>query len=556
MANLAPSAHVDTFCRDNLPPVEQWPQFVFELPELAYPQRLNCATALLDDIVDRYGPDRPCLISATQHWSYGDLLHRVNRIAQVLVEDLGLVPGNRVLLRGPNTPALVACWFGVIKAGGVVVTTMSMLRTPELQELAHRTQPVIAFCDSRSLAELAVVDYPMRIVTFDGAGNGQPAATDPAEISGSDTELDRRCAAKSGQFNAVDTAADDVVLLAPTSGSTGEPKITMHFHRDVLANADTFSAHVLKPRSDDVFIGTPPLAFTFGLGGLLVFPLYAGASTVLVERATPVELAQLVHQHQATVVFTAPTAYRTMAREGAAGLLGSMRRCVSAGESLPSATSDEFFDATGVRIIDGIGSTEMLHVFISAADDDIRPGATGKPVPGYIANIVDMANQPVADGVPGQLAVKGPTGCRYLADKRQLEYVRDGWNITGDIYVRDADGYFWHQSRSDDMIVSAGYNIAAPEVEFALYGHPDVIECAVVGIPDEQRGQLVHAAVVLADGAARDAGEVRVLQDFVKSVIAPYKYPRSIEFVDQLPRNESGKLQRFKVKEADHPVAN
>jgi 2-aminobenzoate-CoA ligase len=556
MANLAPSAHVDTFCRDNLPPVEQWPQFVFELPELAYPQRLNCATALLDDIVDRYGPDRPCLISATQRWSYGDLLHRVNRIAQVLVEDLGLVPGNRVLLRGPNTPALVACWFGVIKAGGVVVTTMSMLRTPELQELAHRTQPVIAFCDSRSLAELAVVDYPMRIVTFDGAGNGQPAATDPAEISGSDTELDRRCAAKSGQFNAVDTAADDVVLLAPTSGSTGEPKITMHFHRDVLANADTFSAHVLKPRSDDVFIGTPPLAFTFGLGGLLVFPLYAGASTVLVERATPIELAQLVHQHQATVVFTAPTAYRTMAREGAAGLLGSMRRCVSAGESLPSATSDEFFDATGVRIIDGIGSTEMLHVFISAADDDIRPGATGKPVPGYIANIVDMANQPVADGVPGQLAVKGPTGCRYLADKRQLEYVRDGWNITGDIYVRDADGYFWHQSRSDDMIVSAGYNIAAPEVEFALYGHPDVIECAVVGIPDEQRGQLVHAAVVLADGAARDAGEVRVLQDFVKSVIAPYKYPRSIEFVDQLPRNESGKLQRFKVKEADHPVAN
>ncbi len=550
MANLMPSAYVDTFCRDNLPPSDQWPEFLFDLPELDYPPRLNCATALLDDTVARYGPDRACLISATQSWSYGELLRRVNRIAHVLVEDLGVVPGNRVLLRGPNTPALVACWFAVIKAGGVVVTTMSMLRTPELQELAHRTQPVIALCDARSLEELAAVDYPMRIVAFDPAGDDQTAA-ESLEGSESNNELDRRCATKSGQFTAVDTAADDVVLLAPTSGSTGEPKITMHFHRDVLANADTFSAYVLKPDADDVFIGTPPLAFTFGLGGLLVFPLYAGASTVLVERATPVQLAQLVHQHQATVVFTAPTAYRTMVREGAAGLLGSMRRCVSAGESLPAATSDEFFDATGVRIIDGIGSTEMLHVFISAADDDIRPGATGKPVPGYVAAVVDLHNAPVPDGVPGQLAVKGPTGCRYLADKRQLEYVRDGWNITGDIYVRDADGYFWHQSRSDDMIVSAGYNIAAPEVEFALCGHPDVIECAVVGIPDEQRGQLVHAAVVLIDGAARDAGEVRILQDFVKSVIAPYKYPRSIEFVEQLPRNESGKLQRFKVKDAN-----
>jgi len=530
---LSPSAHLDTFCRDNLPPEHLWPTLEFTLPELQYPERLNCASALLDEVAAR-GPDRPCLLSPTEQLNYGELLRRANQVAQVLTEDYHLVPGQRVLLRGPNNPWLVACWFGVIKAGGVVVTTMPLLRSPELAKLIDLTRSTLALCDHRFAEELAGVDQAPTTVLFGGDGAD---------------DLQARCAAKSGEFTNVDTAADDVVLLAPTSGTTGVPKATMHFHRDVLAVADTFAEYVLRPTAEDVFTGTPPLAFTFGLGGLVIFPLWIGASTLLLEKASPSELADAVATHGVTVMFTAPTAYRAMLRAGKAAQLRGLRRCVSAGEHLPAAVSDEFRTETGVRIIDGIGATEMLHVFISAADDDIRPGATGQAVPGYRAAILDFGGNPVPDGTPGFLAVVGPTGCRYLADDRQQMYVQHGWNITGDTYTRDADGYFWYQCRSDDMIISSGYNIAGPEVEEVLGAHPDVAECAVVGRPDADRGMIVHAAVVLAPGVDGDIAKARALQDFVKQTAAPYKYPRSIEFLDALPRTESGKLQRYRLRE-------
>lgn len=530
---LSPSAHLDTFCRDNLPPEHLWPTLEFTLPELQYPERLNCASALLDEVAAR-GPDRPCLLSPTEQLNYGELLRRANQVAQVLTEDYHLVPGQRVLLRGPNNPWLVACWFGVIKAGGVVVTTMPLLRSPELAKLIDLTRSTLALCDHRFAEELAGVDQAPTTVLFGGDGAD---------------DLQARCAAKSGEFTNVDTAADDVVLLAPTSGTTGVPKATMHFHRDVLAVADTFAEYVLRPTAEDVFTGTPPLAFTFGLGGLVIFPLRIGASSLLLEKASPSELADAVATHGVTVMFTAPTAYRAMLRAGKAAQLRGLRRCVSAGEHLPAAVSDEFRTETGVRIIDGIGATEMLHVFISAADDDIRPGATGQAVPGYRAAILDFGGNPVPDGTPGFLAVVGPTGCRYLADDRQQMYVQHGWNITGDTYTRDADGYFWYQCRSDDMIISSGYNIAGPEVEEVLGAHPDVAECAVVGRPDADRGMIVHAAVVLAPGVDGDAAKARELQDFVKQTAAPYKYPRSIEFLDALPRTESGKLQRYRLRE-------
>ncbi|MEY9968767.1 2-aminobenzoate-CoA ligase [Streptacidiphilus sp. MAP12-16] len=536
---LSPSAHVDTFCRDRLPPFALWPELRFDLPELNYPNRLNCARALLDGAVERWGADRPCLLTPTERWSYGDLLDRSNQVAQVLVEDFGLQPGNRVLLRGPNNPWLVACWFGVLKAGGVAVTTMPLLRAAELAELHEVSRPAVALCDHRYLDQLAAADTPGLSVL----GYGSEDADD----------LVARCANKSGSFTNVDTAADDVALIAFTSGTTGRPKATLHFHRDVLANADTFSRHVLKPRSDDVFAGTPPLAFTFGLGGLVVFPLHVGAATLLVEQATPEQLADLVADHGVTVLFTAPTAYRAILAAGAADRLSGLRRCVSAGESLSAGVSEAFHAATGLRIIDGIGATEMLHVFISAADDDVRPGATGRPVPGYRAAVLDEAGAPVPDGQPGLLAVQGPTGCRYLSDQRQETYVRNGWNFTGDTYLRDADGYFWFVARSDDMIVSSGYNIAGPEVERALVAHPDVVDCGVVGAPDDRRGMVVKAYVVLRAGVPADDGTVKELQNHVKQTIAPYKYPRAIEFVAELPRTSSGKLQRAELRKWARP---
>lgn len=539
---LSPSAHVDTFCRDNLPAQELWPELCFDLADVQYPDRLNCATELLDRTISEHGGDRRCLLSpAGESLTYEQLRRRSDQVAQVLVEDLGLVAGNRVLLRGPNNPWLVIAWFAVVKAGGVVVATMPLLRPGELTDVVDIAKVQIALCDHRFLADLALADTPgLRTVAYGGDG------TD---------DLGRLADTKPGRFTTVQTAADDVVLLAFTSGTTGRPKATVHFHRDVLANADTFSRFILKPVPDDVFTGTPPLAFTFGLGGLVVFPLRVGASTLLLEKASPAELVDLIDRHAVTVCFTAPTAYRAMLKEPDRGRLHTLRRGVSAGEHLPADTWQEFLDATGIRLIDGIGSTEMLHIFISAADDDIRPGSTGKAVPGYRAQVVDDVGAPNPAGVPGRLAVKGPTGCRYLADARQQTYVQDGWNITGDTFSQDADGYFWYHARSDDMIVSAGYNISGPEVEEALMRHPDVRECAVVAVPDVDRGTKVKAFVVLAADVAADDAKAKELQDFVKATIAPYKYPRIIEFIDALPRTSTGKVQRFRLRETATPPA-
>ena len=526
---LTPSAHVDAFCRDRLPPRDLWPELRFDLPDVTgYSARLNCAAVLLNGNGAAAGD--PCLRSPTQTLDYGEVRRRTAQLARVLTEDFGLRPGNRVLLRGPNSPWLALSWLAVLQAGGVVVTTMALLRPKEIATIVDLTEPSLAICDPRSVADLAA---------------GAPALTTLIY----DDELAARCAAADDDWTPCDTAADDVALLAPTSGTTGRPKVTMHFHRDVLAVCDTFSRHVISPRRDDVFTGTPPLGFTFGLGGLLLFPLRAGASTLLIERATPVELAQAIAEHGVTVLSTAPTAYRAMLATGRVEALRGLRRCVSAGEHLPKTVWDQFHEATGIKIIDGIGSTEMLHVFVGSADEAIRPGSTGRPVPGYSATILDDSGRPVPDGEPGRLAVKGPTGCRYLRDDRQRSYVHDGWNITGDTYVKDADGYYWFQARSDDMIISAGYNIAGPEVEEALLGHPDVAEVAVVGAPDQDRGMVVEAFVVLREGVRGDAAKITELQDFAKKSIAPYKYPRLIEFVDALPKTISGKTQRYRLRE-------
>ncbi|HEX3589163.1 MAG TPA: AMP-binding protein [Pseudonocardiaceae bacterium] len=531
------SAHIDTFCRDHLPPRDTWPELIFELPELHYPARLNCAAELLDAVIERLGADRPCLRSpGGPDWTYGQVREHADAIAHVLVDDFGIVPGNRVLLRGPNNPWLVVCWLAVLKAGAVAVTTMPLLRAGEIATIARIAEVDLAVCDARFAGDLRAADL----------------ADVPVLLFGGDApdDLTRRVDARRAPFPAVDTAADDVALLAFTSGTTGRPKATMHFHRDVLAIADTFGAHTVRPTADDVFTGTPPIAFTFGLGGLVVFPLRVGASVLLVEKVTPDELADAIAAHGVTVCFTAPTAYKAMLVSGSAARLTTLRRAVSAGEHLPESTWRAFLDATGVKLINGIGSTEMLHVFVSAADDDIRPGATGLPVPGYRAAILDAEGREADPGVPGRLAVKGPTGCRYLADPRQSVYSQGGWNLTGDTFVRDADGYFHYLARNDDMIVSSGYNIAGPEVEEALAEHPAVLESCVVGVPDEARGQLVKAFVVLVDGAEGDDALAEELQAFVKGRIAPYKYPRAVEFLTTLPRTSTGKVQRYVLREA------
>jgi 2-aminobenzoate-CoA ligase len=531
---LSPSAHVDTFCRDRLPPQDQWPEFLYDLPQLRYPERLNCAAELLDATAARDGSGRPCLRSPTQTWTYGETVRWTNQLAQVLTEDFGLQPGNRVLLRGPNNPWLAAAWLAVVKAGGVTVTTMALLRPKEIATITGLTEPSLAICDHRFAEDLAAGAPSLTTLTYGGDGPDDLAA---------------RCAAKDGAFTPVLTAADDVAMLASTSGTTGQPKVAVHFHRDVLATCDTFSHYLIKPRPDDVFTGTPPLGFTYGLGGLLLYPLRAGASTLLIERATPVELAEAIAAHGVTVLSTAPTAYRAMLAAGKASSLKNLRRCVSAGEHLPKSVWEEFRETAGIAIIDGIGSTEMLHIFIGAADGDIRPGATGRAVPGYRATILDADGAEVTDGQPGLLAVKGPTGCRYLSDPRQRVYVRDGWNITGDTYTRDADGYYWYQARSDDMIISAGYNIAGPEVEEALLGHPDVLEVAVIGAPDDDRGMVVQAFVVLRKGTPASQDKAAELQEFAKRSIAPYKYPRVVEFVAELPKTISGKTQRYRLRQ-------
>jgi 2-aminobenzoate-CoA ligase len=536
--HLSPSAHVDTFTRRNLPPPEQWPELIFTLPELDYPGRLNCAEELLDATVDRLGPDRPCLVGETESWTYGQLVARADQVARVLTEDLGVVPGNRVLLRGLNDPWWVACWFGVMKAGAVAVPVLSVLRPGELATIARAAAVTHALCDTRFLDDLhrAVGDVGEDVLVV---GYGGPGPDD----------LRARCDTKPTGFEAVATAADDVCLIAFTSGTTGRPKGCMHFHRDVLAVADTFSARVLAPRADDVFGGSPPLAFTFGLGGLVIFPLRVGASTVLLEKASPDRLLPAIGDRGISVLFTAPTAYRAMLADLDRHDVSTLRRCVSAGEHLPAPTWQAWHDATGVDIIDGIGATEMLHIFVAAADEDIRAGSTGRAVPGFVADVLDADGRPAPAGQPGDLAVRGPVGCRYLADERQTVYVRNGWNITGDTYVRDDDGYLWYRARSDDMIISAGYNISAVEVEDALLAHPDVAEAAVIGVPDRDRGQIVRAFVVCGEGVAPDDATVARLQEFVRSGLAPYKCPRAITFLDALPRTGTGKLQRYRLRE-------
>lgn len=535
---MTPSAHVDTFARDNLPPREQWPDFLFSLPELQYPERLNCVTEFVDTWVTAGQGSRPCLISPTESLSYAQLAERVNRIANVLTRDLGMVPGNRVLLRSANNPMMVAAYFAVIKAGGVVVATMPLLRAKELGYPIAKAKIKLALCDARLSDEMerakAASDELERIVYWN---------------SGSDGSLESLMA-KPGyeNFKPCDTAIDDVCLIGFTSGTTGEPKGTMHFHRDMLAICDAYGKYVLRANATDRFIGSPPLAFTFGLGGLVLFPLRIGASTVLLEKAPPEDLLPAIAKYLATVCFTAPTAYRVMASKVKDYDISSLRKSVSAGETLPKATFEAWREATGIIMQDGLGSTEMLHIFVCSPEEEARPGATGRVVPGYEAKVIDGKGMEVPPGTPGRLAVRGPTGCRYLADARQTKYVENGWNVTGDTYVMDADGYFWYQARSDDMIISAGYNIAGPEVESTLLAHPAVAECGVVGAPDEERGQIVKAYVVLRPGHSADAALVRALQDHVKTTIAPYKYPRAIEFVASLPRTESGKLQRFELR--------
>ena len=533
---MSTSAHVDTFTRVHLPPAATWPALEFTLPELQYPEELNAAAVLIDDTVAHYGADRPALRTPDgEVWTYGELQLRANQTAQVLTEDFGVVPGNRVMLRGPNNPWIVAAWLGVLKAGAVVVTTMPMLRAAEIQTLIQLTKPVVALSDHRFMDDMAAAaGAGVAVIAYGGTGTGDFAS---------------RCAAKSGKFAAVQTAADDVALLGPTSGTTGTPKITMHFHRDILAIADTFGRHILQPTAEDVFAGSPPVAFTFGLGGLVIFPLRFGASALLTERATPVELAENAAAAGASILFTAPTAYRAILKAGRGDLLSRLRVGVSAGEHLPKETWQAVYDATGVRLVNGIGATEMLHVFISATAEDSRPGATGKAVPGFRATILDEDGSELGPNQPGRLAVLGPTGCRYLDDERQSRYVAHGWNITGDTFVRDEDGYFVYQSRSDDMIVSSGYNIGAPEVEAAINQHPDVMESAVVGRPDPERGTVVCAFIVLREGADGDEAKRKEIQDFVKQTIAPYKYPRDVRFVAELPRNPSGKLQHFKLRQ-------
>jgi 2-aminobenzoate-CoA ligase len=543
------SAHVDSFARDNLPPRAQWPDFLFALPELQYPDRFNCVSELLDCWITAGRGGEPCLLSIYENLTYAELAERVNRIANVLVRDLGLVPGDRVLLRAPNNPMMAAAYLAVIKAGGIVVATMPLLRAKEIGHALAKAKIRFALCDARLADEMEkakdAAPALARVVYWGRAGELETLMMQPGYAT----------------FTACDTAADDVCLIAFTSGTTGEPKGTVHFHRDLLAPCDTYARHVVRAGAHDRFIGSPPIAFTYGLGGLVLFPLRVGASSVLLERATPDDLATAIALWQATVVFTAPTAYRAMLAQIGRHDMSSLRKCVAAGEALPQATFDAWLGATGLKIMDGIGATELLHIFIASPEEDIRPGATGRPVPGYEAKVIDETGREVPPGTAGRLTVRGPTGCRYLADARQRNYVENGWNVTGDTYVMDADGWFWYQARSDDMIISAGYNIAGPEVEAALLEHPAVAECGVVGAADAERGQIVKAYVVLRPGQAADAAMTKALQDHVKATIAPYKYPRAIEYRASLPRTETGKLQRFALRRmadasADHKLAS
>jgi 2-aminobenzoate-CoA ligase len=532
------SGHIDTFSRDNLPPAAQWPEMRFG--RFPYPEVLNAAVELTDCMVERGFGDRVAMIGNGRQRTYKELFDWTNRIEHVLVEDYGIKPGNRILIRSANNPAMVACWLAATKAGAVVVNTMPMLRAGELAKIVDKAEIGLALCDTRLMDELVLCAknslFLKKVIGFDGTANH-------------DAELDRIALRKPVNFQAVKTGRDDVALLGFTSGTTGEPKAAMHFHRDLLVIADSYAKEVLQVTPDDIFVGSPPLAFTFGLGGLAIFPLRFGATATLLESASPASMIEIIETYKATICFTAPTAYRVMlaAMDGGADL-SSLRIAVSAGETLPAPVFEEWVRKAGKPILDGIGSTELLHIFISNRLGDARPACTGRPVTGYEAKVVDDEMQEKPRGEIGKLAVRGPTGCRYLADERQRNYVRDGWNLTGDAFYQDTEGYFHFAARSDDMIISAGYNIAGPEVEAALLSHPDVKECAVIGAPDEERGQIVEAFVVVNDGVVADVATTKRLQDHVKATIAPYKYPRSVKFIDALPKTQTGKIQRFRLR--------
>ena len=535
---LGRSAHIDTFTRDNLPPQHLWPQI--SLNGFDYPEQLNAGVELTDRMVARGFGNRIALIGDGRRRTYKELSDWTNRIAHALVEDFGVKPGNRILIRAANNPALVACWIAATKAGAVVVNTMPLLRAGELSQIVDKAEISLALCDTRLTDELAACAKTSRflkqVIGFDGTANH-------------DAELDRIALTKPAGFDAVKTGRDDVALLGFTSGTTGEPKATMHFHRDLLIIADGYAQEILGVTPDDVCVGSPPLAFTFGLGGLAIFPLRFGAAAVLVENASPANMIDVIRTHQATISFTAPTAYRGMlANLERRTDLSSLRVAVSGGETLLAPVFKEWVAKTGKPILEGIGSTEMLHNFISNRFGDAAPATTGRAVTGYEAKIVDDDMKEKPRGEIGKLAVRGPTGCRYLADKRQSAYVRDGWNLTGDAFTQDESGYFHFAARSDDMIISSGYNIAGPEVEAALLSHPDVKECAVIGVPDDARGQIVQAHVVLKDGTLPGPETVKTLQDHVKATIAPYKYPRSVKFTEALPKTQTGKIQRFRLR--------
>ena len=528
---MAKSAHIDTFAKENLPDKSLWPELILDNPNASYPEKLNASYELLERTIELVGPNKQAIVAADGNFTYGELLELVNKISNYLVKH-GVQPGNRIAIRSPNNAMAVAIWLAILRVGGIAVTTIPLQRAVELEKIVEIGKIQFALVDHRFVDEWAAIpNYSGITFTF----GGENSFIDDISM-------------QSPEFQVCDTASDDVALFAFTSGSTGVPKATMHFHRDILAIADTFSKNIVKPTQDDVFAGSPPIAFTFGLGGLVIFPFRVGATTVLLENAAPPVLLEKIVEHKITALFTAPTAYRAMLTQLEGKDISSLRRCISAGEHLPLATWRAWFDATGNKLIDGIGATELLHIFISASDHEIIPGLTGKPVPGYQAKVVDQDFNEVKDGEQGFLAVKGPTGCRYLNDPRQKDYAVNGWNVTGDIYTRTSEGYFKYESRADDMIISSGYNIAAPEVENALLMHKAVAEVAVVGLPDDERGMVVTAYIVLRSEFTASDLMAKELQDHVKNQIAPYKYPRSIHFVDSLPKTTTGKLQRFRLK--------
>ena len=535
------SAQPDRYVHDRLPPREHWPLLRYDLPELRLADRQNLVEELLDKAAARGWAAHPLLRSSRTTLSYGDVREQVDRICRVLIEDLGLVPGNRVLLRGGNSIDLALGWLAVVKAGLVAVATMPLLRARELGDIIDKAQPKVALCDATLLDELELArrERPVlaTVVAFNAA-DGEPGS------------LAVRAAQKPGAFAACPTAADDIAMMAFTSGTTGKPKAVVHTHRDVLTACEAWPRHVLRAKPDDIVVGSPPLAFTFGLGGLLIFPMWAGASVRFLDAPfTPENMVRQINATGATICYTAPTFYRQMAPFARQQGIGRLRICVSAGEGLPDATRQLWKQSSGIEMLDGIGATEMFHIFISSAGPDVRPGAIGKVVPGYQAKVVDDDGREVPRGTIGRLAVIGPTGCRYLDDPRQTQYVKHGWNYPGDAFLQDAEGYFFYQARADDMIITAGYNVGGPEVEDALLRHPAVAECGVIGKPDAQRGMIVKAFCVLKPGHPGDAAMVKALQDHVKASIAPFKYPREIDFVPSLPRTETGKLQRFKLRQ-------